>query len=66
MACLDQQTYVGVHKRHRHSDILAVGKDGTPLCPALFDETEDVIPSADKESADPGPIRTYPDPTFHN
>jgi hypothetical protein len=66
VACLDQQTNVGVHERHRHSDILAVGKDSTPLCPALFDEAEDVIPPADDKSADPGLIRTYPDPTFHN
>jgi len=48
MACLDEQTNVGVHEMHCHGDIFAVRENSVAVGPALLDEAEDIIPAKNR------------------
>lgn len=44
VTCLNQKADISGHEAHFHRDVLSVGKDSTPIRPALFDEAEDIVP----------------------
>jgi len=48
MACLDEQSNVGVHEMHGHSNIFAVRENCASISPALLDEAEDVVPAKNR------------------
>jgi hypothetical protein len=50
VASLDEQLHIGIHERHGHGDVGAVGKDKVGVLAELLDEGEDVIPAAAVET----------------
>jgi hypothetical protein len=45
VACLDQETYIGIHERDGHGYVFAVREHGATVSSSFFDEAEDIIPS---------------------
>jgi hypothetical protein len=49
VTCLDEKADIRVHESNGHSDSASVGQNCTAIGSALFDETEDVVPSNRKK-----------------
>jgi hypothetical protein len=50
VAGLDEELHVGVHEGNGHGDVGAVREDEVGVLAELFDEGEDVVPSAAVET----------------
>jgi hypothetical protein len=50
VASLDEKLDIGIHERHGHGDIGAVGENKVGVLAELLDEGEDVIPAAAVEA----------------